>query len=80
MRVNFSTARSGTYGLVFLIVEVWFPRIRRICFSLTGCFLTSWDLGYLLYGEPGTGKSSTIHALASELGLEIYYIQLASQG
>lgn len=36
--------------------------------------------GYLLYGEPGTGKSSTIHALASELGLEIYYIQLASQG
>ena len=23
---------------------------------------------------------STIHALASELGLEIYYVQLASQG
>ena len=38
------------------------------------------NLGYLLYGEPGTGKSSTIHALASELSLEIYYIQLASQG
>ncbi|KAI5118666.1 hypothetical protein M0805_001039 [Coniferiporia weirii] len=36
--------------------------------------------GYLLYGEPGTGKSTTIHALAGELGLEIYYIQLASQG
>ncbi|KLO17576.1 P-loop containing nucleoside triphosphate hydrolase protein [Schizopora paradoxa] len=36
--------------------------------------------GYLLYGEPGTGKSSTIHALASELGLEIYYVQLSSQG
>ncbi|KAL5518422.1 BAT2_1 [Sanghuangporus vaninii] len=34
--------------------------------------------GYLLYGHPGTGKSSTIHALASELGLEMYYIQLSS--
>ncbi|KAH8111597.1 P-loop containing nucleoside triphosphate hydrolase protein, partial [Phellopilus nigrolimitatus] len=36
--------------------------------------------GYLLYGEPGTGKSTTIHALAGELGLRIYYIQLASKG
>ncbi|KAJ7094211.1 hypothetical protein C8R44DRAFT_684782 [Mycena epipterygia] len=36
--------------------------------------------GYLLYGEPGTGKSSTIHALAGELGLEIYFISLASPG
>ena len=36
--------------------------------------------GYLLYGHPGTGKSTTIHALAGELGLEIYYIQLSSQG
>ncbi|KAJ7618772.1 P-loop containing nucleoside triphosphate hydrolase protein [Roridomyces roridus] len=34
--------------------------------------------GYLLYGEPGTGKSSTIHALAGELSLEIYVISLAS--
>ncbi|OCB90787.1 P-loop containing nucleoside triphosphate hydrolase protein [Sanghuangporus baumii] len=36
--------------------------------------------GYLLYGKPGTGKSSTIHALASELELKIYFIQLSSQG
>ncbi|KAF7325231.1 p-loop containing nucleoside triphosphate hydrolase protein [Mycena kentingensis (nom. inval.)] len=34
--------------------------------------------GYLLYGAPGTGKSSTIHAIAGELGLEIYFISLAS--
>lgn len=33
-------------------------------------------LGVLLYGEPGTGKSSTIHAIASFLKKNIYYIQL----
>ncbi|KAK7045086.1 p-loop containing nucleoside triphosphate hydrolase protein [Favolaschia claudopus] len=36
--------------------------------------------GYLLYGEPGTGKSTTIHILAGELGLEIYFISLANPG
>ncbi|KAF7311755.1 p-loop containing nucleoside triphosphate hydrolase protein [Mycena indigotica] len=36
--------------------------------------------GYLLYGEPGTGKSSTIHALAGALGLEIYFVSLANPG
>ncbi|KAJ7699854.1 hypothetical protein B0H16DRAFT_1903058 [Mycena metata] len=30
--------------------------------------------------EPGTGKSLTIHALAGELGLEIYFISLAAPG
>ncbi|KAJ7691401.1 hypothetical protein B0H17DRAFT_1179593, partial [Mycena rosella] len=35
---------------------------------------------FLANGEPGTGKSSTIHALAGELGLEIYFISLASPG
>ncbi|KAJ7585054.1 mitochondrial chaperone BCS1 [Mycena floridula] len=34
--------------------------------------------GYLLFGPPGTGKSSTIYALAGELGLEIYSLSLAS--
>ncbi|KAG7089533.1 hypothetical protein E1B28_011207 [Marasmius oreades] len=34
--------------------------------------------GYLLYGPPGSGKSSTIYALAGELGLEIYSLSLAS--
>ncbi|KAJ7236677.1 hypothetical protein C8J57DRAFT_1529977 [Mycena rebaudengoi] len=32
----------------------------------------------IYYGAPGTGKSSTIHAIAGELGLEIYFISLAS--
>ncbi|KAJ6455323.1 hypothetical protein C8R47DRAFT_1228270 [Mycena vitilis] len=36
--------------------------------------------GYLLYGAPGTGKSSTISAIAGELGLEIYFVSLASPG
>ncbi|KAF8217472.1 P-loop containing nucleoside triphosphate hydrolase protein [Mycena galopus ATCC 62051] len=34
--------------------------------------------GYLLFGDPGTGKSTTVHALAGELGMEIYFISLAS--
>ncbi|KAJ7108339.1 P-loop containing nucleoside triphosphate hydrolase protein [Mycena epipterygia] len=34
--------------------------------------------GYLLHGPPGTGKTSTVYALAGELGLEIYSISLAS--
>ncbi|KDQ52501.1 hypothetical protein JAAARDRAFT_40099 [Jaapia argillacea MUCL 33604] len=34
--------------------------------------------GYLLHGPPGTGKTSTIHAIAGELGLEIYTLSLAS--
>ncbi|KAF8178832.1 hypothetical protein K438DRAFT_1843737 [Mycena galopus ATCC 62051] len=36
--------------------------------------------GYLLHGAPGTGKSSTVHAIAGELGLEIYFISLANPG
>ncbi|KAH8824515.1 P-loop containing nucleoside triphosphate hydrolase protein [Flagelloscypha sp. PMI_526] len=33
--------------------------------------------GYLLHGPPGTGKTSTIYALAGELGLEIYSCSLS---
>ncbi|KAF9410530.1 hypothetical protein BGZ94_001621 [Podila epigama] len=35
--------------------------------------------GLLLYGSPGTGKTSFIHALAGELGLNIYVINLSSK-
>ncbi|XP_006455635.1 hypothetical protein AGABI2DRAFT_180594 [Agaricus bisporus var. bisporus H97] len=34
--------------------------------------------GYLLYGPPGSGKTSTVYALAGELELEIYSLSLAS--
>lgn len=37
-----------------------------------------WRRGYLLHGEPGCGKSSIAHALASHLGLNIAVLSLAS--
>ncbi|KAF7308268.1 Mitochondrial chaperone BCS1 [Mycena chlorophos] len=36
--------------------------------------------GYLLYGQPGTGKSTTVHALAAELGMQIFFLSLATPG
>ncbi|CAM0142099.1 unnamed protein product [Umbelopsis sp. WA50703] len=35
--------------------------------------------GYLLYGQPGSGKSSMIHSLAGELGLNIYVVTLSNK-
>ncbi len=39
-----------------------------------------WRRGFLLYGAPGTGKSSFVMALAGELGMNIYCIALGSAG
>ncbi|PFH50240.1 hypothetical protein AMATHDRAFT_48054 [Amanita thiersii Skay4041] len=36
--------------------------------------------GYLLYGAPGSGKTSIIHSIAGELGLDIYVITLSRAG
>ncbi|KAG8742023.1 hypothetical protein FRC10_002099 [Ceratobasidium sp. 414] len=36
--------------------------------------------GYLLYGAPGSGKTSLIHALAGELKLDVYVISLSRRG
>jgi chaperone BCS1 len=37
-----------------------------------------WRRGYLLYGEPGCGKSSIAHALASHLRMNVAALSLAS--
>ncbi|KAG8959564.1 hypothetical protein FRC03_007811 [Tulasnella sp. 419] len=37
-----------------------------------------WRRGVLLWGPPGTGKSTTVHAIAGELQLEVYFISLSN--
>ncbi|KAG5636482.1 hypothetical protein H0H81_007878 [Sphagnurus paluster] len=36
--------------------------------------------GYLLHGAPGSGKTSMIHCMAGELGLDVYIISLSRAG
>ncbi|KAF9266624.1 P-loop containing nucleoside triphosphate hydrolase protein [Marasmius fiardii PR-910] len=36
--------------------------------------------GYLLYGAPGSGKTSLIHSMAGELGLDVYIVSLSRVG
>ncbi|KZT69337.1 P-loop containing nucleoside triphosphate hydrolase protein [Daedalea quercina L-15889] len=36
--------------------------------------------GYLLYGVPGSGKTSIIHSIAGELGLDVYVLTLSRVG
>ncbi|KAF8601183.1 P-loop containing nucleoside triphosphate hydrolase protein [Ceratobasidium sp. AG-I] len=63
------------------------PSLKAMLLSDTKEFLASerwyadrgipYRRGYLLYGTPGSGKSSSIHALASELRLDIYIVPLS---
>ncbi|RLM58179.1 hypothetical protein C2845_PM18G08080 [Panicum miliaceum] len=38
----------------------------------------AWKRGYLLHGPPGTGKSTTIAAMANHLEYDVYIIELTS--
>ncbi|CAE6440362.1 unnamed protein product [Rhizoctonia solani] len=63
------------------------PKVKRQLLEDTSEFLNNerwyadrgipYRRGYLLYGTPGSGKSSSIHALASELRLDIYIVPLS---
>lgn len=39
-----------------------------------------WHKGYLLHGLPGTGKTSLAAALAGELGMDLYLLNLSGTG
>lgn len=74
MLQNFSTPKNG------LIHTSSFPvHMLKSLPNRYQCRGIPHRRGYLLHGKPGAGKSSTIFALASELGLDIYPISL-SQG
>ncbi|OCH91708.1 P-loop containing nucleoside triphosphate hydrolase protein [Obba rivulosa] len=64
------------------------PGVKEMLLSDTRDFLKSekwyadrgipFRRGYLLYGVPGSGKSSLIHAIAGDLMLDIYVVSLSS--
>ncbi|KAF8201156.1 BCS1 N terminal-domain-containing protein [Mycena galopus ATCC 62051] len=55
------------------------PGVKEILIDDAKDFLLSKN-GYLLYGAPGSGKTSFIHSIAGELGLDIYIISLSRIG
>jgi chaperone BCS1 len=40
----------------------------------------SWRIAYLLEGDPGTGKTSTVRALAGHLGIDLYVVPITDHG
>jgi chaperone BCS1 len=64
-------ADRGTSLILFSILKLW---------HLTNSSGIPFRRGYLLYGAPGSGKTSIIHSLAGELGLDIYIVSLSKLG
>ena len=64
-------ADRGTSLLLLAFIMLW---------HLTNSPGIPFRRGYLLYGAPGSGKTSIIHSLAGELGLDIYIVSLSKIG
>src|SRR5882762_9232801 len=69
-----SRVKLGTLNVVSFSVLL-LPFARRSC--PPGI---PFRRGYLLYGAPGSGKTSMIHSLAGELGLDVYVVSLSRSG
>ena len=64
-------ADRGPSLILISIIMLWY---------LTNISGIPFRRGYLLYGAPGSGKTSIIHSLAGELGLDIYIVSLSKMG
>ncbi|KAH9836523.1 P-loop containing nucleoside triphosphate hydrolase protein [Rhodofomes roseus] len=83
---NFMTARPKR-PLTSIIMD---PGVKERLLNDARNFLASrkwysdrgipYRRGYLLYGAPGSGKTSVIHSIAGELGLDVYIVTVSRAG
>ena len=82
----YSQTHETSYGRRRYVIIYITISLSRIKLNLMCACLVQWYAdrgipfrrGYLLYGVPGSGKSSLIHAIAGELMLDIYVVSLSS--
>jgi GTPase SAR1 family protein len=78
----------NTYGNIYLLTTVINPnkyinkyminQIKDIYYKETGPSMQNKNAAFLLYGEPGSGKSTNISALSYLLNKDIFYITMDS--